>query len=118
MRPSNERVRRILALSLPIIGGMVSQNVMNLVDTAMVGHLGKEALAAVGLASFVTFMSQAFLTGLGSGVQAIAARRVGEGREADSALPLNGALICVRMSGFSVSIATTTALPRTRRYGS
>lgn len=91
--PPSARVGRIIALSLPIIGGMVSQNVMNLVDTAMVGRLGKEALAAVGLASFVTFMSQAFLTGLGTGVQAIAARRVGEGRQEDAALPLNGALL-------------------------
>ena len=30
-----QRLQRILGLALPIIGGMVSQNVLNLVDTAM-----------------------------------------------------------------------------------
>ena len=33
----NVRHRAILKLSLPIIGGMISQNILNLVDAAMVG---------------------------------------------------------------------------------
>ncbi|MFK7885829.1 MAG: MATE family efflux transporter [Gammaproteobacteria bacterium] len=91
-----ERRQRILSLALPIIGGMVSQNVLNLVDTAMVGTLGDAALAAVGLGGFVIFMSMALLLGVGAGVQATAARRVGEGRHERSAVPLNaGLLICV-----------------------
>ncbi len=112
----NDRVRRIVTLSLPIIGGMVSQNVMNLIDTAMVGHLGKEALAAVGLASFVTFMSQAFLTGLGSGVQAVAARRVGEGREGEAALPLNGALLLSLLLGVVITAALYALAPKLFPY--
>ena len=76
-----DRSKRIMALALPIIGGMVSQNVLNLVDTAMVGHLGDAALAAVGFGGFATFMATAFITGLSSGVQAMASRRLGEGRE-------------------------------------
>ena len=51
---------------------MVSQNVLNLVDTAMVGTLGDVALAAVGLAAFVNFVCSSFVTGLSAGVQAIA----------------------------------------------
>jgi Na+-driven multidrug efflux pump len=50
--PAVTSYRRILRMALPIIGGMVSQNVLNLVDTAMVGSLGDEALAAVGLGGF------------------------------------------------------------------
>jgi len=87
------RLRTILALALPIIGGMVSQNVLNLVDTAMVGYLGDEALAAVGIASFGNFMAMAFITGMGAGVQAMAARRKGEGRTGEMAVPLNGGLV-------------------------
>ena len=41
------RLRHILGLALPIVGGMVSQTALNLVDTAMVGSLGAAALAAV-----------------------------------------------------------------------
>lgn len=87
------RNRRILSLALPIIGGMVSQNVLNLVDTAMVGTLGDEALAATGIASFGNFMAMAFITGMGAGVQAMAARRLGEERHSELAVPLNGGLL-------------------------
>lgn len=91
--PNRKRRQVIIALALPIVGGMVSQNVLNLVDTAMVGSLGDVALAAVGIASFANFMAQAFITGLAAGVQAMSARRVGEGRESESAIPLNGGLL-------------------------
>jgi Na+-driven multidrug efflux pump len=40
-----QRVRTILTLGLPIIGGMLSQSLLNLVDAAMVGRLGEAALA-------------------------------------------------------------------------
>jgi putative MATE family efflux protein len=86
------RQRQILSLALPIIGGMISQNVMNLVDTAMVGTLGDAALGAVGTASFANFMCVAFIMGLSTGVQATAARRMGEGRTHEAAIPLNGGL--------------------------
>jgi putative MATE family efflux protein len=88
-----ERRRRILGLGLPIIGGMISQNVLNLVDTAMVGMLGAAALAAVGMASFANFMASAFVTGLSAGVQAISARRLGEGQTERTAWALNGGLV-------------------------
>jgi putative MATE family efflux protein len=87
------RIRTILALALPIIGGMASQNVLNLVDTAMVGFLGAPALAAVGMGSFANFMAVAFIMGLSAGVQAIAARRLGEGRREETASGLNSGLL-------------------------
>ncbi len=87
------RRRRIVALALPIIGGMASQNVLNLVDTAMVGTLGASALAAVGMASFANFLASAFVTGISAGVQAMASRRLGEGRESETAHSLNGGLL-------------------------
>jgi MATE family multidrug resistance protein len=87
------RRKRILSLALPIIGGMLSQNVLNLVDTAMVGTLGDAALAGVGLGGFANFLFSAFILGLSTGVQAMAARRVGEGRFGETAIPLNGGLL-------------------------
>ena len=90
---SPARRKRIFGLALPIIGGMLSQNVMNLVDTAMVGTLGDAALAGVGLGGFANFLFSAFVLGLAAGVQAMAARRVGEGRWRETAVPLNGGLM-------------------------
>lgn len=93
------------------MGGMVSQNVLNLVDTAMVGTLGKAALAAVGLGGFVNFMCQAFLTGLSTGVQAMASRRQGEGRDDVCALPLNGGLLLAAGIGIPWSIVVIFLVP-------
>lgn len=102
--PTRERIARIFSLALPIIGGMLSQNVMNLVDTAMVGRLGTHALAAVGIASFANFVSQAFIMGLATGVQAVAARRMGEKRFSEQALPLNGGLLLAASIGLPLSL--------------
>ena len=89
------RRHRILGLALPIIGGMVSQNLLNIVDTAMVGFLGDSALAAVGLGGFVVFMCQALILGISTGVQSISARKKGEGRSDRAAAILNTALVLV-----------------------
>ena len=90
-----ERRQRIFALALPIIGGMVSQNLLNIVDTAMVGFLGDAALAAVGLGGFIVFMCQALILGISTGVQTSAARRKGEGKPERAAAILNAALVVV-----------------------
>lgn len=82
-----------MALALPIIGGMLSQNVLNLVDTAMVGTLGDAALAAVGFGSFVNFFASAFVLGLSAGVQTFASRQFGADPQGSTAQPLNGGLL-------------------------
>ncbi len=99
-----ERVRRITALAVPIVLGMVSQNLLNLIDTAFVGHLGDSALAAVGMGGFVNWLLVAALIGLGSGVQATAARRMGEGKEGETAVGLNAALIVAACAGIPMAI--------------
>ncbi|KPK52335.1 MAG: MATE family efflux transporter, partial [Gammaproteobacteria bacterium SG8_31] len=81
------RLRRILTLALPIVAGMVSQNVLNLVDTAMVGTLGDAALAAVGLGGFANFMFMALILGVATGVQVMSARRKGQGLVSQAAMP-------------------------------
>ncbi len=98
------------------MGGMVSQNVMNLVDTAMVGTLGKHALAAVGLSSFAAFMSQAFVMGLSAGVQAMSARRLGEGRQDAMAIPLNGGLVLAAVIALPATLVLFLAAPHLYPY--
>jgi MATE family multidrug resistance protein len=106
-----DRDRRILTLALPIIGGMVSQNVLNLVDTAMVGSLGDAAIAAVGTGGFANFLAIALVTGLAAGVQAMAARRKGEGRDDETAVPLNGALVLAAIVSIPITIALWFVVP-------
>jgi putative MATE family efflux protein len=98
------RRRQILSLALPIIGGMVSQNILNMVDTFMVGQLGDAALAAVGLGSFANFMLVSLVTGMSSGVQATAARRLGQGRTSETAVALNGGLVLSLVVGVPLAV--------------
>ena len=102
--PDRERRAQIFQIALPIIGGMASQNVLNLVDAAMVGSLGDVALAATGMGSFANFMSIAVILGLATGVQAMASRRLGEGRHTETAIPLNGGLLLALLIGLPLSI--------------
>jgi putative MATE family efflux protein len=88
-------VRHILLLAGPIIGGMLSQNLLNLVDTAMVGQLGAAALGAVGFGGMASWLAAAIFMGLGVGVQAISARRVGEGKPKGAIHVLQVALVFV-----------------------
>ncbi len=90
---------------------MASQNIVNLVDTAMVGTLGDGALAAVGLASFVNFMAVSFMMGMSSGVQAMCARWKGAGRRGEIALPLNGGLVIAALICVPMTIALIVATP-------
>jgi MATE family, multidrug efflux pump len=108
---SPDRRKRVFALALPIIGGMVSQNLLNLVDTSMVGVLGNSALAAVGMANFAYFMANAFITGLAAGVQAMSARRKGEGRLSETAVPLNGGVLLAVGLGLPLSIGLGVLAP-------
>jgi putative MATE family efflux protein len=105
------RLRRIMTLALPIIGGMVSQNILNLVDTAMVGTLGDAALAAVGLGGFANFMFMALILGVSTGVQVLSARRKGQGQLERMALPLNGGLFLVLLAAPLLTVVLYVLLP-------
>ena len=81
--PEKNRIESILLIALPLIGGMFSQTVLNLIDTAMVSRLENSdaALAAVGYGGFILFTAQALILGLSTGVLACSARRKGENRK-------------------------------------
>ena len=108
---NSNRNSEVLKLALPIIGGMVSQNLLNLADAWMVGSLGSSALAATGLANFLNFMAVAAITGISPAVQAIAARRAGEGRFGETAVSLNGGLMLSLMIGIPLSVIMIVLAP-------
>ncbi len=106
-----QRRQEIRNLALPILGGMASQNLLNLVDAWMVGGLGPNALAATGLAGFLNFIAVAFITGFSPAVQAIAARRIGEGRSNEAAVSLNGGLLLSLLIGLPLTLLLIMATP-------
>lgn len=105
------RLKRILLLALPVMAGMLSQNVMNLVDMLMMGRLGNAALAAVGFGGFVVFTCTAMTLGIATGVQAMCARRKGAGRTAELAAPLNAGLVVMAAAGPLWSIVLFLLMP-------
>ena len=86
--PQTDRYRTILSLGLPIIGGMLSQSVLNLVDAALVGQLGEASLAGVGIGSYANFVAISLILGLSSAVPILVARMKGAGKTAQSASPV------------------------------
>jgi putative MATE family efflux protein len=109
--PDRERRKMVWRIAVPIMGGMMSQNVLNLVDIGMVGRLGTSALAATGIGSFTNYLAISFIIGLSAGVQALAARRLGEGRHAETAIPLNGGLILALIIGLPLCLLLILATP-------
>jgi putative MATE family efflux protein len=109
--PDHARRQAIWTIALPIAGGMMSQNILNLVDIGMVGRLGDKALAATGIGSFSNYLAISFIIGLSAGVQALAARRLGEARLSETAIPLNGGLILALLIGVPLCVILVLAAP-------
>jgi putative MATE family efflux protein len=106
------RFKTISKIAIPIVIGMSAQNLFTLVDTAMVGNLGPKAIAAVGTAGMMTFTFSSLVFGVGSGVQAIAARLVGEGKRDQTAIALNAGIIyAVFCSIFITTLAFAVSKP-------
>nr|WP_298248505.1 MATE family efflux transporter [uncultured Halomonas sp.] len=104
MLPPSTRRRTILRLALPIIAGMLTQSLINLVDAAMVGTLGEAPLAGVGIGGYLMFMVTALLFGLSSGVQAQTARRHGEQAWGELAVPLNAGLFIAAVLSLPITL--------------
>lgn len=79
-------------MATPVILANISQTLMGLVDTLMVGRLGAEALAAVGLATLLFSALAMSLKHADVAAQTITARRVGEGRDSEVGAVLTTAL--------------------------
>lgn len=87
-QPRLQRYTTILALGLPIIGGMLSQSVLNLIDAVLVGQLGDASLAGVGIGSYANFVAISLILGLSSAVQTLVARKQGQGLVEESTKPV------------------------------
>lgn len=74
----NITYRRIWQITLPIILGSLAQNVINVTDTAFLGHVGEVALGASALGGIFYIVIIMLGWGFGIGTQIIVARRNGE----------------------------------------
>ncbi|TQV85987.1 MATE family efflux transporter [Aliikangiella coralliicola] len=101
---TRKRTKTILNMAIPITIGLFSDYMMGLIDIAMVGTLGDNAVAATGLSGFSFELFIAFVMGLAPAVQGIVARREGEGSDEAKCLPLNGGIFLILTIGIPLSI--------------
>ncbi|WP_344792249.1 MATE family efflux transporter [Gryllotalpicola daejeonensis] len=71
--------REILALAVPALGALIAEPIFLLVDSALVGHLGRVPLAGLGLASAVLQTVVGLMVFLAYGTTPAVARRLGAG---------------------------------------
>src|ERR1700685_4672605 len=73
-----DRTKTISKLAFPISVALSSTFTMALIDLAMVGRLGNNAIAALGLSVFSNTLVLSFVSGIAPAVQGMVARRAGE----------------------------------------
>ncbi len=95
-------LRRALALlAIPMMLEMAMESVFAVVDIAFVSRLGTDAVAAVGITEALVTVLYAVAIGLGMGLTAMVARRIGE-KNAEAAALVTGQSIWI---GAALSIA-------------
>jgi putative MATE family efflux protein len=80
-RPSD---RRILALAIPALGALAAEPLYLLVDTAVVGHLGREALAGLAVGAGLLGNAVWLMSFLAYGTTGRTSRLFGAGRRHDA----------------------------------
>ena len=105
------RSKSLLLLAAPIIAGMGSQIILNLVDTGMVGALGPAPQAAVGLGSFSYLVVANLIIGIGMAVQATVARRDGEQDKGSAGAALDTGLVIAIVIGLPLGYGLSQVAP-------
>ncbi len=91
----------LIRLTLPMMAGMVSMIIFNLVDSFYIGQLGKNELAAMSFTFPVVMVVQSIALGLGMGTASVVSRAIGRGdsnivkRLSTDALFLAGLVVAV-----------------------
>ena len=85
MRLRSSYDREIVRLALPALGALAAEPLYVLVDTAIVGHLGRPQIAALGLAGTVLAGAFTIFNFLTYGTTAVVARASGAGRNEEAA---------------------------------
>ena len=104
--------KNILQISYPIFPGLLAQNVINVTDTAFLGHVGEVELgaSAIGGLYYICLFTLAF--GFSIGAQILMARRNGEGNHAAIGSILNqGGLFSFLLALALLGVSFLTARP-------
>lgn len=102
-----EQLQLAVRLSIPAVIAQLSSIVMQYIDAAMVGHLGAEASASIGLVSTTTWLFWGLCAAVASGFSVQVAHRIGAGDMAGARAVMRQALVATL--GFSLLLAAVGA---------
>ena len=117
MQRSLREIRPTLALALPIIVGQVSQMLMGVTDSAMVGHAGTVPLAASSFGGNVFAVFYVLGIGLMLPVSIFASRARGAGRPAECAEYLRHGIALAFFFGLLETLLMAALSTQLHRFG-
>lgn len=117
LRLLRRETRPTLALALPIMPGMVSQMLMGLADTMMVGHVGVVPLAAASFVNAVAHLPLVFGLGLLSSIAVLTSQAYGARKPDEAGELLRHGLILSVATGLAATLAVFALHPFLPRLG-
>ncbi|MGY8764081.1 MAG: MATE family efflux transporter [Fidelibacterota bacterium] len=97
--------KEVFNLALPVIVSNLSRVLMSMVDVAMVGRLGAEALAATGMGAMLFWGALSFVLGIRTGVQTLVSRRLGQKIDKECGTALHNGLFMATLYALPISLA-------------
>ena len=79
-----EKLAIVWQMSVPAIMAQITSILMQYIDQAMVGNLGAQASASIGVVSTSTWLLSGLCSGVATGFSVQAAHQIGAGREANA----------------------------------
>lgn len=107
MSAAREELRALLRLAIPIILTNLGSQLMNTVDTVMLGHLSKEALAAAGVGGVWIMGTSMFAMGLLHGMDPIVTQAHGARDGKRAGLALQRGLVLALLVSLPLALAWT-----------
>ena len=102
--PLSDTARIALTLSIPSILEQLVVTAMEYIDAAMVGHIGAEATAAIGIVSSSTWLLHGILVGLYTAFSIQIAQYLGADRQQDARGVLRQAMLFNLMLGLGAAV--------------
>lgn len=103
-----DQIRLVVALSIPAILEQLVMTLMSYIDTAMVGSLGYEATAAIGVVASTIWLLNGIVNAAAVGFSVQVAQYLGAGREADSRNVLCQAVMFNVLFGLCLAFAAVS----------
>ncbi|GAB3493610.1 MATE family efflux transporter [Flexivirga lutea] len=110
--PSHSTHRQILALAVPAFLALVAEPLFLMADSAIVGHLGTDQLAGLGVASAALLTAANIYVFLAYGTTALVARRLGAGQDSAAVgAGVDGIWLSIFLGAITTTVVAIFAAP-------